>query len=137
MILWILIMRGILHNWYCFPKNQTFKSFKGGLTRPRTPWLGFAISKTTRDIFMQQHVSERSWAPQLACTYNLDASVFYIALVLLHECFTPKAKLLPYTTELSLQTCSISLSQQSQCNDKTFYKYKFDFSPSMTSLQAL
>ena len=49
-----------------------------------------------------------------ACMYNLDASAFYIALVLSHEYFTQKAKLLPYTTELSLQTWSVSFSQQSQ-----------------------
>jgi len=54
--------------------------------------------------------------------YNLDASVFYIALLLLHEYFTQKAKLLPYTTELSLQTWTISISQQSQHNDRTFFK---------------
>jgi len=29
--------------------------------------------------------------------YNLNASAFYIALVLLHEYFTQKAELLPYT----------------------------------------
>jgi len=66
-----------------------------------------------------------------ACVYNLDASVFYIELVLLHEYFTQKAKLFPYTTELSLQTWSISFSQQSQCNDRVFFKLqacKFDFS---------
>jgi len=53
--------------------------------------------------------------------YNLDASALYIALVLLHEYFTQKAKLLPYTTELSLQTWSISFSTV-QCNDGTFFK---------------
>ena len=57
-----------------------------------------------------------------ACMYNLDASAFYIAFVLLHEYFTQKAKLLPYTTELSLQTWSISFSQQSRRNDRTFFK---------------
>ena len=40
----------------CAPKF----SIKGGPTRPRTPLLGFAISKTTRDIFMQQLPRERS-----------------------------------------------------------------------------
>ena len=55
-----------------------------------------------------------------ACMYNLDASAFYIALVLLHKYLTQKAKLFPYTTELSLQTWSISFSQQSQCNDNVF-----------------
>jgi len=72
--------------------------------------------------------------------YNLDASAFYIALVLLHEYITQKAKLLPYTTELSLQTWSISFSQQSRRNNRTFLKLqacKFDFMPSMMSLQAL
>ena len=54
--------------------------------------------------------------------YNLDASAFYIAFVLLHEYFTQKAKLLPYTTELSLQTWSISFSEQSLRNDRTFFK---------------
>jgi len=54
--------------------------------------------------------------------YNLNASAFYIVLVLLHEYFTQKAKLLPYTTELSLQTWSISSSQQSQHNDRMFFK---------------
>jgi len=54
--------------------------------------------------------------------HNPDASAFYIALVLLHEYFTQKAKLLPYTTELSLQTWSVSFLQQSQCNDRTFFK---------------
>ena len=34
---------------------------------------------------------------------NLDASAFYIVLVLSHEYFTQKAKLLPYTTEVSLK----------------------------------
>jgi len=42
--------------------------FKGGPTRPHTLLLGFAISKTTKDIFMQQLARERSWASQLACT---------------------------------------------------------------------
>ena len=54
--------------------------------------------------------------------YSLDASAFYIALVLLHEYFTQKAKLLPYTTELSLQSWSISFSQQSRRNDGTLFK---------------
>ena len=57
-----------------------------------------------------------------ACMYNLDASVFYIVLVLLHEYLHKTAKLLPYTTELSLQTWSISFSQQSQRNDRMFFK---------------
>jgi len=57
-----------------------------------------------------------------ACMYNLNASTFYIAFMLLHEYFTHKAKLLPYTTELSLQTWSISFSQQSQHNDRTLFK---------------
>jgi len=73
-----------------------------------------------------------------ACMYNLNASAFYIALVLLHEYFAQKPKLLPYTTELCLQTLSISFSQQSQCSDRMFFlklqACKFDFSPSMTSL---
>jgi len=54
--------------------------------------------------------------------YNLDASTFCIALVLLHEYFTQKAKLPPYNTKLSLQTWLISFSQQCQCNDRTFFK---------------
>ena len=53
-----------------------------------------------------------------ACMYNLNASAFYIALVLLHEYFTQKA---PYTTEVSLRTWSISFSQQSQ-RDRMFSK---------------
>jgi len=57
-----------------------------------------------------------------ACVYNLDASMFYIALVLLHEYCTQKAKLLPYTTKISLQTWSISFSQQSRRNDRTLFK---------------
>ena len=61
-----------------------------------------------------------------ACMYNLDASAFYVVLVLLHEYFTQKAELLPYTTKLNLQTWSISFSQQSQCNDK-LQACKFDF----------
>ena len=93
---------------------------KGGPTCPHTPLLGFAISKTTRDIFMQQLA--REVLSSSGCMYNLDASAFYIALVLLHEYFTQKAKLRPYTTELSLQTWSISFSQQSQSNDRTFFK---------------
>jgi len=41
---------------------------KGSLTRHAHTLLGFAISKTTGDIFMQQLARERSWAPQLART---------------------------------------------------------------------
>ena len=67
-----------------------------------------------------QHAREVLSSP--ACMYNHDASAFYIALVLLHEYFTQKAQLLPYTTELSLQTWSISFSQQSRHNDRTFFK---------------
>jgi len=37
-----------------------FVLIKGGPTPPRTPLLGFAILKTTRDIFMQQLARERS-----------------------------------------------------------------------------
>jgi len=46
---------------------------KGGPTHPRTQLLGFAISKTTGDIFMQQLARERYWAPQLACTISMQA----------------------------------------------------------------
>jgi len=102
------------HEWY----HDT--CIKGGPARPRTPLLGFAISKTTRDILMRQFAREVLSSP--ACMYNLDASAFYIKFVPLHEYFTQKAKLLPYTTELSLQTWSISFSQQSRRNDSTFFK---------------
>ena len=64
-----------------------------------------------------------------ACMYNLDASVFYIALVLLHEYFTQKAKLLPYTTTLNSPNAMTTFLKLQAC--------KFDFSSSMTSLQAL
>ena len=47
--------------------------------------------------------------------YNLNACVFYIALVLLHEYFTQKAQLLPYTTELSLQTSLNSPNAMTNC----------------------
>ena len=50
-----------------------------------------------------QQLDREVWSSS-ACMYNLDASAFYVALVLLHEYFTQKAKLLPYTTKLSLQT---------------------------------
>jgi len=40
--------------------HYNFVSLKGGPIRPHTPLLGFAISKTTRDIFMQQLARERS-----------------------------------------------------------------------------
>ena len=42
----------------CTPLVSKVK-LKGGPTRPRTPLLGFAISKTTRDIFMRQLARER------------------------------------------------------------------------------
>jgi len=60
-----------------------------------------------------------------------------MVLVLLHEYFTQKAKLLPYTTELSLQTWSISFSHQSQRNDRTLFKTASLQVPSLTSLQVL
>jgi len=41
-------------------KGEKKLLLKGGPTHPRTLLLGFAISKTTRDIFMQQLARERT-----------------------------------------------------------------------------
>ena len=94
---------------------------KGGPTHPRTTIARVCYLENYKRYF-HATTCQREVLSSSACMYNLDASAFYIALVLLHEYFTQKAKLLPYTTELSLQTWSISFSQQSRRNDRTFFK---------------
>ena len=96
--------------------HMLFLHVKGGPTRPRTPLLGLLSRK------LQRYFHATTCQREVLCMYNLDASAFYIALVLLQEYFTHKAKLLPYTIELRLQTWSVSFSQQSQSNDRPFFK---------------